>query len=110
MLMAYPELQQVEVEKRMGRRIKGGYNSKLDEPWLRFRCNLMMPPSMVDNQTVGQSLKKPSRHARGRADIRRRRLAYLERRSEEHTSELQSLMRISYAVLCCQKKTKQQIR
>src|SRR3546814_3254237 len=26
-------------------------------------------------------------------------------RSEEHTSELQSLMRISYAVVCCQKKT-----
>src|SRR3546814_9014778 len=28
------------------------------------------------------------------------------RRSEEHTSELQSLMRISYAVFCLQKKTK----
>src|SRR3546814_9171876 len=27
-------------------------------------------------------------------------------RSEEHTSELQSLMRISYAVLCLKKKTK----
>src|SRR3546814_10746993 len=27
-----------------------------------------------------------------------------ERRSEEHTSELQSLMRISYAVFCLQKK------
>src|SRR3546814_19575231 len=28
------------------------------------------------------------------------------RRSEEHTSELQSLMRISYAVFCLQKKKK----
>src|SRR3546814_1957989 len=28
-----------------------------------------------------------------------------DRRSEEHTSELQSLMRISYAVFCLQKKT-----
>src|SRR3546814_9622805 len=28
------------------------------------------------------------------------------KRSEEHTSELQSLMRISYAVFCLQKKTK----
>src|SRR3546814_20529834 len=27
-----------------------------------------------------------------------------DRRSEEHTSELQSLMRISYAVFCLQKK------
>src|SRR3546814_8177537 len=30
-------------------------------------------------------------------------------RSEEHTSELQSLMRISYAVFCLKKKTKQKI-
>src|SRR3546814_4571881 len=30
------------------------------------------------------------------------------RRSEEHTSELQSLMRISYAVFCLKKKNKQQ--
>src|SRR3546814_7593331 len=29
-------------------------------------------------------------------------------RSEEHTSELQSLMRISYAVFCLQKKTNNQ--
>src|SRR3546814_5712008 len=29
-------------------------------------------------------------------------------RSEEHTSELQSLMRISYAVFCLKKKTTQQ--
>src|SRR3546814_8947098 len=33
-------------------------------------------------------------------------LAALDCRSEEHTSELQSLMRISYAVFCLQKKTK----
>src|SRR3546814_3094052 len=30
--------------------------------------------------------------------------ARLDRRSEEHTSELQSLMRISYAVFCLKKK------
>src|SRR3546814_10591860 len=30
-------------------------------------------------------------------------------RSEEHTSELQSLMRISYAVFCLKKKNKNQI-
>src|SRR3546814_10549691 len=30
-------------------------------------------------------------------------------RSEEHTSELQSLMRISYAVFCLKKKTKNMI-
>src|SRR3546814_8950463 len=31
----------------------------------------------------------------------------LDRRSEEHTSELQLLMRISYAVFCCKKKKNQ---
>src|SRR3546814_3341234 len=31
-------------------------------------------------------------------------------RSEEHTSELQSLMRISYAVFCLKKKNKKNVR
>src|SRR3546814_8345400 len=35
------------------------------------------------------------------------RAAQCQRRSEEHTSELQSLMRISYAVFCLKKKKKQ---
>src|SRR3546814_1616453 len=34
----------------------------------------------------------------------------LERRSEEHTSELQSLMRISYAVFCLKKKNKKYLK
>src|SRR3546814_7791815 len=34
----------------------------------------------------------------------------LHSRSEEHTSELQPLMRISYAVFCLKKKNKQQIQ
>src|SRR3546814_1502694 len=46
------------------------------------------------------------RHARGshRRERKPRRGRQLRRRSEEHTSELQSLMRISYAVFCLQKK------
>src|SRR3546814_9439195 len=50
---------------------------------------------------------------RARAPVRQAAfLAYLNRalagagRSEEHTSELQSLMRISYAVFCLNKKTR----
>src|SRR3546814_5492094 len=42
----------------------------------------------------------------GRARARMPRSLILEPRSEEHTSELQSLMRISYAVFCL-KKNKQ---
>src|SRR3546814_5460904 len=39
-----------------------------------------------------------------RAALITRGLAEMQRRSEEHTSELQSLMRISYAVFCLKKK------
>src|SRR3546814_8744374 len=39
---------------------------------------------------------------------RRERLLIGHDRSEEHTSELQSLMRISYAVVCLKKKTNQE--
>src|SRR3546814_10019081 len=41
-----------------------------------------------------------------RFDIGGETLDPVGRRSEEHTSELQSLMRISYAVFCLKKKTK----
>src|SRR3546814_8593857 len=45
------------------------------------------------------------RHRRGRhLPLRRRSCRSVARRSEEHTSELQSLMRISYAVFCLKKK------
>src|SRR3546814_4082397 len=43
----------------------------------------------------------------GRSTPRQARALRDEARSEEHTSELQSLMRISYAVFCLKKKTKQ---
>src|SRR3546814_4754616 len=52
--------------------------------------------------------RNPARHRGGRGVDRgallHQRMA--EPRSEEHTSELQSLMRISYAVFCLKKKTK----
>src|SRR3546814_8379843 len=42
--------------------------------------------------------------ARATPDSRSRHSSQTGRRSEEHTSELQSLMRISYAVFCLKKK------
>src|SRR3546814_6220685 len=44
----------------------------------------------------------PDVNATKQADVMRQ---AVEKRSDEHTSELQSLMRISYAVLCLKKKT-----
>src|SRR3546814_2473376 len=42
--------------------------------------------------------------------LRRLPFPCLKRRSEEHTSELQSLMRISYAVFCLKKKKRRIIK
>src|SRR3546814_7889409 len=69
------------------------------------RANLDFDPHpvVVDHRGVeraiavalrrGNEILEPARHHR-------------PARSEEHTSELQSLMRISYAVFCLKKKTK----
>src|SRR3546814_1715116 len=50
--------------------------------------------------------RRAGAHARRRA-TRPHRSEQVRNRSEEHTSELQSLMRISYAVFCLKKKNKQ---
>src|SRR3546814_8479516 len=44
--------------------------------------------------------------AGGRASMTHGKVAQSLERSEEHTSELQSIMRISYAVFCLKKKKK----
>src|SRR3546814_12599274 len=46
-------------------------------------------------------------HAPSKSYLRHRRSRTNPSRSEEHTSELKSLMRISYAVFCLKKKNKQ---
>src|SRR3546814_1276079 len=59
-----------------------------------------------DRQARGDAI---GRHAPRDAEHRRavdQMIAAPHRRSEEHTSELQSLMRISYAVFCLKKKKK----
>src|SRR3546814_8833430 len=45
-----------------------------------------------------------------RARVEQRHRGVGAERSEEHTSELQSLMRISYAVLCLKKKIKNKLQ
>src|SRR3546814_5741907 len=59
-------------------------------------------PCIVD-QDVDPPIARQHRRRRG---VDRGAVGYIERfgRSEEHTSELQSLMRISYAVFCLKKK------
>src|SRR3546814_8643348 len=74
-----------------------------------FRSAGLVEPTQPTARNNGMACGSWSRPAslRQRDLIRRRRhdrLLELGQRSEEHTSELQSLMRISYAVFCLKKK------
>src|SRR3546814_2213750 len=57
-------------------------------------------------RSVGVERGQPRRALHGRVKLAWKRQRQVVVRSEEHTSELQSLMRISYAVFCLKKKTK----
>src|SRR3546814_1460355 len=72
-------------------------------------CALPFPFEQAGPSHCGACLANPPAHDRARAvlaygDIART-VALNLKRSEEHTSELQSLMRISYAVFCLKKNT-----
>src|SRR3546814_1771833 len=61
------------------------------------------PPLYLSSTYAFNGYEQPNRYDYGRAGNPSRDLLS-EARSEEHTSELQSLMRISYAVFCLKKK------
>src|SRR3546814_2892515 len=72
-----------------------------------FDCDAQMMHQALTLETIAHAL------AHGNKGVRLLRLVlhhllrspFYSVRSEEHTSELQSLMRISYAVFCLKKKT-----
>src|SRR3546814_3195834 len=74
---------------------------------VRFMSGMVKEPVVTTLATEEPEIEPNS------AEVRTAILAGPPRRSEEHTSELQSLMRISYAVFCLKKKNtttrKQQI-
>src|SRR3546814_3431200 len=74
-----------------------------------IRAGLAVPPRDLELMHRGMiEAGIARRFGDGGADasaIARPAIARPARRSEEHTSELQSLMRISYAVVCLKKKT-----
>src|SRR3546814_7556092 len=67
------------------------------------------PAPLVDQQTERQKRHLIHRLPQQQANVLvlARSLRRIQQRSEEHTSALQSLMRISYAVFCLHKKKKQ---
>src|SRR3546814_10584551 len=64
--------------------------------WQRLAISEHHDPAVFQKTSDDRSHPNPRRHA---SHAR-------YQRSEEHTSELQSLMRISYAVFCLKKKNK----
>src|SRR3546814_3598815 len=66
---------------------------------------IMLPcGAVLSNRIAKAAMSEGLSDSRNHATPRLERL--YARRSEEHTSELQSLMRISYAVFCLKKKNK----
>src|SRR3546814_6524118 len=79
-----------------------------DGGWLVFRGVHECKAELKDNSLIHPALTVLNfrLHDGGRATrVIAGGEAEAEQRSEEHTSELQSLMRISYAVFCLKKKT-----
>src|SRR3546814_8205237 len=82
---------------------------------LRLASTTIASPGSTASSAISSSLWEPCTAAGGAACCARAAAgntlnatpaANTLNRSEEHTSELQSLMRISYAVFCLQKKKK----
>src|SRR3546814_5330848 len=70
---------------------------------LQLAMRALVQRRAVHDQVVGLRVDRIGRRAVAGIDER---IAAPPQRSEEHTSELQSLMRIPYAVFCLKKKNK----
>src|SRR3546814_8192588 len=84
----------------------GGKVEQTDEVWEDFFPGFIATASGIGHNYSRHELPKPPMAELKRAlDLRGRNWERFRRlRSEEHTSELQSLMRISYAVFCLTQK------
>src|SRR3546814_1319564 len=85
-----------------------------------FRSLSMVRMALAETRSLIQRFSLATQNLRScKLGMKRRRVLFMacetllpvvvRLRSEEHTSELQSLMRISYAVFCLKKKKKQLI-
>src|SRR3546814_9692382 len=80
------------------------FRSLLGQHWLACRCPLRRA-ARADQAGRAHGAARAAA-AGSLCPIAEKRRRPAGRRSEEHTSELQSLMRISYAVFCLKKKKK----
>src|SRR3546814_8801325 len=87
----------VRISRREGRPRLFRKHRRLDGAHRVHICPFNLCPSASAPLASAKATLRP-------APSRAMRYCVIVRRSEEHTSELQSLMRISYAVTCLQKK------
>src|SRR3546814_2433682 len=83
------------------------HRPRLPDPRLGGRHIEVAPDSVLDKSVetgIAQSFPPPRQVGGARRHAHRAFRAHVRPRSEEHTSELQSLMSISYAVFCLKKK------
>src|SRR3546814_2079771 len=78
--------------------------SRIHLVWIGAVCGRMKTDFSYSNKMGWHTFPLPNLTQKNRDDLTR--CAEDVLRSEEHTSELQSLMRISYAVFCLKKKKK----
>src|SRR3546814_1254053 len=94
-----------------GRPLQVMSGATIDEQRVDLQGTMTLPTSVVDSAiTLGASTEDDYRSLHGGVEVTREdddKMTSLTGRSEEHTSELQSLMRNSYAVFCLKKKTTQ---
>src|SRR3546814_6337083 len=94
----------LQMDARGQNYVLGAALYEMAQAWLVFySAYRMLSPGRVAELHFGWSRPQV---AFLRDEIRRLGLIVMALRSEEHTSELQSLMRISYAVFCLKKKKK----
>src|SRR3546814_8005229 len=83
-----------------------GYQPGVQMNLYRFVAGLGVTPRLCGNiKGLHDPYRNPTTQ-RGFAEKWGQKSAMVASKSEEHTSELQSLMRISYAVFCLKKKMK----
>src|SRR3546814_10574942 len=91
----------LELDRGYGIPWKGNYSSWLEQKDDRLKHE--EASESARQRTIKKELEWVRQNPKGRQ-------AKAKARSEEHTSELQSLMRISYAVFCLKKKTTNKIK
>src|SRR3546814_6513404 len=85
----------------------GPQSRKIDDAWrvAHWRRGLVQGSSAYQLQPVGLRVRAGAARRERESEFATAQKQFIDlRRSEEHTSELQSLMRISYAVFCLKKK------